>query len=55
MIDGLARIFLDQIIEYQKNGGDLSKLGTPEGEQHMDDYYQKKADAEKKKTRAYQS
>lgn len=49
MMKRLARIILDEIQEYQRNGGDLSKLRHPEGEQHMNDYYQKKADAEKRK------
>ena len=48
-MDSLARVFLDQILEYQKNGGDLSNLGTLESKQQMDDYYQKKADAVKRK------
>ena len=44
-----AKIIVDEVIEYQRNGGDLSKLGTPDGDQHMKDYYQKKADEKKRK------
>ena len=47
--NNFAKFIADEIIEYQKNGGDLSKLGTPDGNQHMKDYYQKKADEQKRK------
>ena len=49
MFNNFAKFIADEIIEYQKNGGDLSKLGTPDGDQHMKDYYQKKADEQKRK------
>lgn len=38
-----------KLLNIKKNGGDLSKLGTPDGKQHMKDYYQKKADEKKRK------
>lgn len=49
MFNNFAKFIADKIIEYQRNGGDLSKLGTPDGDQHMKDYYQKKADEEKRR------
>ena len=49
MFRNFAKFIADEIIEYQKNGGDLSKFGTPNGDQHMKDYYQKKADEKKRK------
>ena len=49
MFNNFAMFIADEIIEYQKNGGDLSKLGTPDGDQHMKDYFQKKADEQKRK------
>ena len=49
MFRNFAKVIADEIIEYQRNGGDLSKLGTPDGDQHMKDYYQKKADEQKRK------
>lgn len=49
MFNNFAKFIADEIIEYQKNGGDLSKFGTPDGDQHMKDYYQKKADEQKRK------
>lgn len=49
MFNNFAKFIADEIIEYQRNGGDLSKLGTPDGDQHMKDYYQKKADEQKRK------
>ena len=51
MFNNFAKFIADEIIEYQKNGGDLSKLGTPCGDQHMKDYYQNKADEQKRKKR----
>ena len=32
MFNNFAKFIADEIIEYQKNGGDLSKLGTPCGD-----------------------
>lgn len=49
MFRNFAKFIVDEVIEYQKNGGDLSKLGTPDGDQHMKDYFQKKADEQKRK------
>lgn len=49
MFNNFAKVIADEIIEYQRNGGDLSKLGTPDGDKHMKDYYQKKADEEKRR------
>lgn len=49
MFRNFAKFIVDEVIEYQRNGGDLSKLGTPDGDQHMKDYYQKKADEKKRK------
>ena len=37
MFNNFAKFIADEIIEYQKNGGDLSKLGTTDGDQHMKD------------------
>ena len=48
MFNNFAKVIADEIIEYQRNGGDLSKLGTPDGDQHMKDYYQKRADEQKR-------
>ena len=53
MFRNFAKFIVDKVIEYQRNGGDLSKLGTPDGDQHMKDYYQKKADEKKKKKRTW--
>ena len=49
MFRNFAKFIVDEVIEYQRNSGDLSKLGTPDGDQHMKDYYQKKADEKKRK------
>ena len=49
MFRNFAKVIADEIIKYQRNGGDLSKLGTPDGDQHMKDYYQKKADEQKRR------
>ena len=49
MFRNFAKVIADEIIEYQRNGGDLSKLGTPDGDQHIKEYYQKKADEQKRR------
>lgn len=53
MFNNFAKFIADEIIEYQKNGGDLSKLGTPCGDK-LKDYYQKKADEQKRKKKLAQ-
>ena len=38
MFRNFTKFIADEIIEYERNGGDLSKLGTPDGDQHMKEY-----------------
>lgn len=47
--DALVRIMYDEIQKYIANGGDLSKLDTPEGQEHFRQYQQKQIDERKRK------
>ncbi len=48
-INNFAKALTYQIIEYQRNGGDLSKLGTPEGDEEYNKYRQKQQEERTRK------
>lgn len=49
MLDNFAKIIYEEMQKYIANGGDLSKLDTPEGKEHYKAYRQKQIDEQKRK------
>lgn len=50
MFDDFARVIYEDMRKYISNGRDLSKLDTPEGQEHYKAYRQKQIDEQKRKT-----
>lgn len=50
MLSNFAEAIYEDMKKYIINGGDLSKLDTPEGQEHYKAYRQKQIDEQKRKT-----
>lgn len=49
MFEDFAKAIYGEMQKYIANGGDLSKLDTPEGQEHYKSYKQKQIDEQKRK------
>lgn len=48
-IENFAKFIYEDIKKFEANGGDLSKIGTPEGEKQYDEYRQKQIEEQRHK------